>query len=87
MEIFYSPQFSKEYKKLPFEIKEKAREKEKVFRKNSFDSRLKTHKLQGRLGNFWAFSIDFRYRIIFKFQEDDKVKFYTVGDHSLYNKL
>jgi addiction module RelE/StbE family toxin len=87
MEIFYSPQFRREYRKLPIEVKEKARKKEKIFRKNPLDSRLKTHKLKGRLDEFWAFSIDFRYRIIFKFQDNNRVRFYVVGDHSLYNKL
>ena len=87
MKIFYSSQFAREYQWLPIIIKEKAKKKEEIFRKDPFDSRLKTHKLKGRLNEFWAFSIDFRYRIIFKFQNKDIVKFYTVGDHSLYNKL
>lgn len=87
MEILYSPQFSREYKKLPPDIKEKAEGKEKIFRKNPFDPRLKTHKLKGRLDNFWAFSINLRYRIIFKFQDDNKIRFYAIGDHSLYSKL
>jgi len=77
----------REYRKLPIEIKEKAKKKEKIFRKNPFDSRLRTHKLRGRLDEFWAFSIDFRCRIIFKFQDSNKVRFYIIGDHSLYSKL
>ena len=87
MEIFYSPQFAREYRKLPIEVKEKAKNKEKIFRKDTFDPRLKIHKLKGRLGEFWSFSIDFHYRIIFKFQNNNKVRFYSIGDHSLYNKL
>jgi len=87
MEIFYSPQFAREYRKLPIEVKEKAKNKEKIFRKDAFDPRLKTHKLKGRLSEFWSFSVDFRYRIIFKFQNNNKVRFYLIGDHLLYNKL
>ena len=87
MEIFYSPQFVRDYRQLPVEVKEKAKKKERIFRKNLFDSRLKTHKLKGRLDGFWAFSIDFRYRIIFKFQNNNTVRFYVIGDHSVYKKL
>lgn len=87
MKIFYSPQFAREYKRLPLGTKEKAKKKEEIFRKNPFDFRLKTHKLKGRLSEFWAFSIDFRYRIIFKFQNSNIVRFYAIGDHSVYNKL
>lgn len=87
MEIFYSPQFMREYRKLSVEVREKAKKKEKIFRRNSFDPQLKTHKLKGRLDEFWAFSVDYRYRIIFKFQNNDRVRFYVIGDHSLYRKL
>lgn len=87
MKIFYSPQFVREYRQLSLEVKEKAKKKEKIFRINLFDSRLKTHKLSGRLAEFWAFSIDFRYRIIFKFQDKNTVRFYAIGDHSIYKKL
>jgi mRNA-degrading endonuclease YafQ of YafQ-DinJ toxin-antitoxin module len=87
MEIFYSPQFGREYRQLPVGVKEKAKKKEQIFRKNPFDTRLKTHKLKGRLDEFWAFSIDYRYRIIFKFQDKNTARFYTTGDHSLYGKL
>lgn len=86
MEIFYSPQFMREYQKLSVEVKEKAKKKEKIFRQNPFDLGLKTHKLKGRLDEFWAFSVNYRYRIIFKFQ-DNSVRFYIIGDHSLYKKL
>ena len=87
MRIFYSPEFKRKYKRLPVEIQRKAEEKEIIFLKDSFDPRLKTHKLHGRLGDFWAFSVDERCRIIFKFQDNKTVRFYAVGDHSLYNKL
>ena len=87
MRIIYSPKFFRQYKKLPKEIKILAEEKEKVFRKNPFDSVLDTHKLHGRLRDFWSFSIDVRYRIIFEFGDNnDIVYFYFVGDHSVYKR-
>lgn len=84
MEIIYSNQFAKKYKKLPGEIKAIAEKREDIFRVDVFDSRLKTHKLHGRLDEFWAFSINNDYRIIFEFGEGDLVYFHTIGTHDIY---
>jgi len=84
MKIYYSSKFAKEYKTLPVKVKEKAEEKEKIFRKNPFDKRLETHKLSGPLKDFWSFSIDRKYRIIFEFADEKTIWFHVVGDHSIY---
>ena len=47
MEIRYSSKFKRQYKKLSKEVKVHAEKREVLFRKNPFDSRLKTHKLHG----------------------------------------
>lgn len=84
MKILYLPKFARQFKKLPHELKIIAIEKEEIFRKNPFDHSLKTHKLRGPLKNFWSFSIDAKNRIIFDFQDDDIVRFYSVGSHDIY---
>lgn len=84
MEILYLPKFARQYKKLPLQIKERAEEKEKIFRRNPFDSQLKTHKLTGQLEGFFAFSVDHSYRIIFDFADPKTVRFYEIGDHDIY---
>ena len=84
MEILYSPKFARQYKKLPKDIQEKAEKLEHVFRSDPFDARLKTHKLQGALKEFYAFSINHSYRIIFDLPEEGVARFYAVGDHSIY---
>lgn len=84
MRIYYSSKFSREYKKLPKEAKILAEKQEKIFRKDPFDPRLKTHHLTGKLKDFLAFSIDFKYRIIFEFADKDIVWFHGVGTHDIY---
>lgn len=84
MEIYYSSKFAREYQKLPLRIKKIAEQKEKIFRKNPLDPRLKTHKLKGILKGFLSFSINQKYRIIFEFINSNTVWFYSVGDHSIY---
>jgi addiction module RelE/StbE family toxin len=86
MEIYVSSKFQKAYKKLPKQIKEKAKLRENIFRKNPFDPRLKTHSLSGKYKGYWAFSIDYSYRIMFKFLNATKTKvvFINVGKHDIY---
>lgn len=85
MKIFYSPKFARKYKKLPMAIKLLAENKEQAFKKNPFHSSLRTHKLKGKLAELWAFSIDYKYRIIFEFAAEGIVHFHSVGDHSIYD--
>ena len=84
MKIFYSPKFSRLYKKLSREIRDRAKEKETIFRVNPFDNQLKTHKLNGEFKDFWSFSVDYEIRIIFKFENAETVRFYLIGDHDIY---
>ena len=84
MVIFYYSKFRQQFKKLPPDIKLLAANREKIFRKNPFNPKLKTHKLHGELSEFWAFSIDYQYRIIFDFVDEDKIRFYSVGKHDIY---
>lgn len=84
MKIFYSSKFEREYKKLPRRIKELAEEKEVIFRTSAFDPRLDTHKLSGRLKDYWAFSIDNKYKVILEFAEKGIAWFHSVGNHSIY---
>ena len=84
MMIFYSSKFSREYEKLPDELKIKAKEKEKIFRQDPFDQRLETHKLHGKFKDCWAFTIVGKYRIMFKFLGKGQTDFINIGDHDIY---
>lgn len=84
MRIYYSSKFEREYKKLSKEMKKLAEEKETIFKKNPFDPQLDTHKLHGRLKEYWTFSVNDKYRIIFEFVKKDIIWFHSIGDHSVY---
>lgn len=84
MQIFYLPKFGRQFRKLSAVVKKVAFEREKIFRANPFDPRLKTHKLHGHLEGFLAFSVTHRYRCIFDFKDDGAVRFYSIGDHDIY---
>lgn len=84
MKIYYSSKFAKEYKRLPKKVKIAAEKREKIFRVNPFDPGLKTHRLSGKLKEYYSFSIDYHYRIIFEFSGKDIIWFYSVGTHAIY---
>ena len=52
-----------------------------LFSKNPFNPRLRTHKLTGKLEGLWAFSVDYDYRIIFKFINEDEILLIDIGAH------
>jgi len=84
MKIYYSSKFAREYKKLPKVIKKIAEEREEIFRQNPFDSRLRTHRLTGKLKTYWSFSINFKHRIIFEIVDEKTAWFHSVGTHNIY---
>jgi len=84
MIIRVSSKFKKSYKKLPKNVKDKAREKENIFRANPFDPRLDTHKLHGKYKDYWAFAVVGQYRIMFVFVDSDTIDFINIGTHDIY---
>jgi len=73
MIIRASSKFKKSYRKLPKNIKQKAKEKEQIFRVNPFNPKLDTHKLHGKYQEYWAFTATGQYRIMFAFIDSDNI--------------
>lgn len=83
-QIYYTQDFAKNLKKLPPRIQKLAIKKEDIFRKNLFTPALKTHKLTGRLKEYYSFSINKQYRILFAIEGKGKITFIDIGTHSIY---
>ncbi len=84
MEVVYSSKFEREYKKLPLNVKKLAETAESFFLNDPFDVRIKTHKLHGRLKDFYSFSIGYKYRIVFDYISKDMAHFHSIGNHNIY---
>lgn len=50
-----------------------------IFREDIFDKRLKTHRLKGNLKEYYAFSISYSDRVVFKIIEEGVIYFIEVG--------
>lgn len=83
-EIYYSPRFKKSLKKIPLVVIENLNLKLSLFAINPFNPSLKTHKLTGKLGQYYSFSITNSYRIIFEFISKNKAFFINIGTHEIY---
>jgi len=84
VKIFYTPKFVKTYKKIPAKIQLLAVKKEKIFLANPHDPRLNTHPLTGELGGSWSFSVNYQYRVVFNFIENNDILFLVIGTHDIY---
>lgn len=82
--IKYSPTFFKNLNKFPKNQLKFLKQKEKIFRENPFDPRLKTHKLKGELADFYAFSVSYHWRIVFHFEKENVIIFDAIGTHEVY---
>ncbi len=80
----WDSKFKRDYKKLikqnPY-LKELIFEKFEMFSVDPFSSELKTHKLKGKLKEYWAFFVEYALRVIFRFINDKNVLLIDIGNH------
>lgn len=82
--ISYGSSFERAFKKRlgpDKNLKMKFLEKIEIFRRDPFDTQLRTHKLGGRLKELCSFRIEYDVRVIFYFSSDDHVVLVDVGTH------
>lgn len=79
-----TPNFEKKFKKLPKNFQKVAIRKLLLFEVNPFHVSLNTHKLKGALFNWWAFSINDNFRVLFRFLKNNAVIYYDIDTHAIY---
>ena len=67
LKVHSTSAFEKSFRRLPHHIQDLAIEKDNWFQRDVFDPRLKTHKLKGELQGYWSYSINYQYRVLFRF--------------------
>ena len=85
MDVAYTPQFRRQFKKLPKPLQEEAFEKIELFGDFNQHSSLRVHKLKGRMDGRWSFSVNYRYRIVFMWEvQSESAILLAIGDHAIY---
>ena len=83
-QIHFAPRFFKSFDKLPKSIQTLSTKKDEMFCKNPFDPILHTHKLKGKLVGAWSYSVNYEYRVLFRFIKSNEVIYYDIGTHEIY---
>ena len=83
--VEYSSDFLRTHKKFSHAFKAEIKERIEEFRNIHNHQKLKVHKLSGQMKGLYAFSINYRDRIIFEWSKDKKTAYLIdIGDHSIY---
>jgi len=85
MEVSFSDSFRKVFRKRikSAEIELEFWNRLEIFVNDPFDSKLKTHKLSGKLKGLWSFTIEYDQRVVFFFTNDKPKQaiFVDLGTH------
>jgi addiction module RelE/StbE family toxin len=71
----------KKWRKKHPEIMERFQQKLTLFSNDPFHPSLRTHSLSGNLDGYWAISITYEHRLVFKFVSDTKALLIDLGTH------
>ena len=82
--ILYPQVFMKKLSKLEIDLQEEAIQKTDLFKDRKNHKMLKVHKLQGKFSGCFGFSINYKFRIAFKYISKNEVLFLDIGDHDIY---
>ncbi|MGE0087578.1 MAG: type II toxin-antitoxin system YafQ family toxin [Desulfococcaceae bacterium] len=71
----------KKWRKKHPDLMGKFEESLSLFAASPFHSSLKTHSLTGNLKGYWALSITYEYRPVFRFLSENRVLLIDIGTH------
>lgn len=87
MEVSFSPNFLRELEALPTLLREEAIEKIEFLGDHHSEPSLKLHKLSGRLKGRYAFSVNYKTRVIFLYVgKPRRVYLLHIGGHEIYGR-
>lgn len=84
IEINFKPTFIKQFNALENDLQDEILEKIELFKNRKNHKQLKTHKLHGQLKDWFSFSVNYKFRIVFSFTTKNAVVLLAVGDHEIY---
>jgi len=84
IKVIWDQSFKKTYQKQvknDSELKKRFWKAMELFSQNPYNPRLRAHKLTGSLEGFWAFSVAYDCRVIFRFLTKDEILLIDIGSH------
>ena len=84
IDVVYTSRFTRQYKKLPRALQEEVKEKIALFAREPRDPSLRVHPLRGAMKGFLSFSVNYKFRIVFEWDDKKTAALLAVGDHAVY---
>ena len=86
--VGYKPVFIRQYNALDPALQTEVREKIVLFKDRRNHRALRVHKLKSRLRGRYAFSVNYRYRIVFMWfgKKREETVLLAIGDHRVYDE-
>jgi addiction module RelE/StbE family toxin len=82
--IGFAPQFTRKFKALDSELQIEVKEKVELFKNPANHTQLKVHKLHGKLKNCCSFSVNYKIRVVFQYEDKKTITCLNLGDHEIY---
>ncbi|MCK5026782.1 MAG: type II toxin-antitoxin system mRNA interferase toxin, RelE/StbE family [Candidatus Pacebacteria bacterium] len=82
MNVHYSSQFKKQYRKLPKNTQEQFKKRFVLFVEDQTHAQLHVHKLVGEYKSLWSMNISGDIRAVFDVSFKDDILFVAIGSHS-----
>lgn len=82
MDVHYSSQFKKQYKKLPKKTRVQFKKRLILFIVDQTHAQLHVHKLTGHYDDLWSINVTGDIRAVFDKSFKDTVLFVAIGSHS-----
>ena len=84
IEIIYSPFFIRKFKKLEDGLQKDILQRIDLFKDKENHKLLDVHKLHGKFKDYFGFSVNYKFRIVFRYVSKNEVLFADIGGHEIY---
>ena len=87
MKIILLEEFRENFSSLDNQIQKQADKQISIFKDNPFYPSLNTEKLAPKSKQLWSFRINKKYRVVFRFIDNNTILFLTIGPHDWIYKI
>jgi plasmid maintenance system killer protein len=84
IKLIYLPAFLRKVKKCEQLLQEEIKAKIILFQNRTNHEQLKVHKLKGNLGEYYSFSVTYKHRVVFIWEDTNTAVLLSIGDHDVY---
>ena len=82
--VFFMPAFLRQLDRLEEGLINEANEKIELFTDAENHPSLKVHRLHAPLSGWWSFSVNYKTRIVFRYDSKTLAVLLAIGDHDVY---